>query len=48
MSFKDMVAEDNRNVFLNLDEFAERRTIIYDGVTYDGGDHTGIAVTLPA
>lgn len=46
MSFKNMVAEDNRNVFLNLDEFAERRTIIYNGVTYDGGDHTGIAVIL--
>lgn len=32
--FKDMVAADNRRVFLNLDEFAERRTIVYDGVTY--------------
>lgn len=34
MSFKDMVAADNRNVFLNIGEFAERRTIIYDGETY--------------
>lgn len=33
-SFKDMVAADNADVFLNLDEFAERRTIVYDGVTY--------------
>lgn len=32
--FKDMVAADNADVFLNLDEFAERRTIVYDGVTY--------------
>lgn len=32
--FKDMVARDNQAVFLNLDEFAERRTVIYDGVTY--------------
>lgn len=32
--FKDMVAADNTDVFLNLDEFAERRTVIYDGATY--------------
>ena len=31
MSFKDMVAEDNRNVFLNLDEFAEKRTVLFLG-----------------
>ena len=29
--FKDMVAADNHNVFLNIDEFAERRTVEYDG-----------------
>lgn len=46
MSFKDMVAEDNRKVFLNLDEFAERRIIVYDGVTYDGDEHIGIPVVL--
>jgi hypothetical protein len=34
MSFKDMVAADVHGVFLNLSEFAEKRTIIYDGVTY--------------
>lgn len=34
MSFKDMVASDIHGVFLNLEEFAEKRTIIYDGVTY--------------
>lgn len=34
MSFRDMVAADINGVFLNLDEFAERRTILYDGVTY--------------
>ena len=33
--FLDMVAADNRNVFLNCDEFAERRTVIYDGVRFD-------------
>lgn len=32
--FKDMVAADIHNVFLNLDEFAERRTIRYDGEDY--------------
>lgn len=31
--FKDMVAADNFGVFLN--EFAEKRTIIYDGSTYE-------------
>ena len=46
MSFKDMVENDNHNVFLNLDEFAERRIIIYDGVTYDGAEHMGIQVVL--
>lgn len=35
MSFKDMVASDNRVVFLNLLEFGERRNIIYDGVKYE-------------
>lgn len=35
MNFKDMVAADNRNVFLNSAEFAEIRTIIYDGITYE-------------
>lgn len=34
-AFKDMVARDNRNVFLNLDEYAELRTIIYDGKQYE-------------
>lgn len=34
MSFKDMIASDNAGVFMNVDEFAEKRTIIYDGGTY--------------
>ena len=34
MSFKDMVAEDIHGVFLNLGEFADRRTVIYNGETY--------------
>lgn len=32
--FKDMIAHDNQAVFLNLGEFAERRTVQYDGETY--------------
>lgn len=32
--FKDMVARDNFGVFLNCEEFAEKRTIQYDGATY--------------
>ena len=32
--FKDMVEEDNKNVFINASEFAEIHTVIYDGVTY--------------
>lgn len=34
MSFKDMVVADIHDVFLNLNEFAERRTVRYDGKTY--------------
>lgn len=34
MAFKDMVAEDIHGVFLNLDEFAEKRNVWYDGKTY--------------
>lgn len=36
MSFKDMVADDLHNVFLNSDEFAEKRTIRYG---YDSGEY---------
>ena len=32
--FKDMVADDVHAVFLNLDEFAQKRTIRYDGEEY--------------
>ena len=32
--FKDMVARDNHGVFLNSSEFAEMRTVKYDGATY--------------
>ena len=32
--FKDMAAQDIHGVFLNLDEFAENRTIRYDGAEY--------------
>ena len=32
--FKDMVAADVNDVFLNLGEFAEKRTVMYDGDTY--------------
>ena len=34
-SLKDMIAADNKNVFLNTDEFAEYRTILYDGERYE-------------
>ena len=34
MSFKDAVDADISNVFLNLDEFAEKRTVKYDGNIY--------------
>ena len=34
MSFKDTLVKDIDNVILNLNEFAENHTIIYDGVTY--------------
>jgi hypothetical protein len=33
--FKDAVLADVKNVFLNLDEFAEPRTVIYDGTAYE-------------
>lgn len=33
--FKDMLARDIHRVFLNTDEFAEKRTVKYDGVTYE-------------
>lgn len=32
--FKDMISTDNHGVFLNAKEFAELRTVIYDGETY--------------
>lgn len=32
--FKDMVAADIHNVFLNTNEFAEKRTVEYDGERY--------------
>ena len=35
MSFKDMLADDIRDVFLNLDECAEKRTVEYDGERYE-------------
>lgn len=35
MNFKDMVAADVRNVFLNESEFAEIRTIVYDGRAFE-------------
>lgn len=33
--FKDMIDRDNHAVFLDLNEFAERRTVVYDGETYE-------------
>lgn len=34
MSFKERVADDNLRTFLNVEEFAEKHTIKYDGETY--------------
>ena len=34
MSFKESVNADNKNVFLNMDEFAEKHTVRYDGNVY--------------
>ena len=44
--FKAMLNRDIHKVFLNVDEFAERRTVKYDGETYDGPEHEGIPVVL--
>ena len=33
--FKDMVETDNKRVFINASDFAEKHTVIYDGVTYE-------------
>lgn len=34
MSLKDAILADIHNVFLNLEEFAENRTVLYDGERY--------------
>ena len=34
MGFKDLVAANNKDVFLNSSKFAEIRTVKYDGITY--------------
>lgn len=44
--FRDRVARDIHRVFLDKNKFAEERTVIYDGVTYDGPKHKGISVAL--
>lgn len=33
-AFKDMVSTDIHSIFLNTDEFAEKRTVLYDGNAY--------------
>ncbi|MCI8857360.1 MAG: hypothetical protein HFH26_12570 [Clostridiaceae bacterium] len=35
MTFKDCIATDIHDVFLNENEFSERRTVVYDGKTYE-------------
>ncbi len=35
MSFKDMVKSDIHSIFLNCEEFADNRTVIYDGERYE-------------
>ena len=34
MTFKETIQKDVFETFLTVDEFAERHTIVYDGVTY--------------
>lgn len=33
--FRDMISVDNKNVFLNNNEFAEPHTVVYDGEIYE-------------
>jgi len=35
MNFKDQIAQDIHGIFLNTEEFAEKRTVQYDGESYD-------------
>lgn len=35
MSFKSMVESDIKDVFLNPEEFAELRTVVYDDISYE-------------
>ncbi len=44
MSFKETVMADNLGVFLNSEEFAEKHTIKFDGMTYEGINVTFIKV----
>lgn len=44
--FKDMIAEDVKKVFLNLNEYAANHTIIYDGTVYSGSEGKGIPIVL--
>ena len=41
-----MVERDNARTFMNIDEFAEKRIVVYGGVEYSGEDHAGIPVVL--
>lgn len=46
MSFKESVKRDNLRVFCNVNEFAELRKLIYDGVEYFGEDGEGVPVVF--
>lgn len=46
MSFKEMVEANNKSVFLNLDQFADKHIIKYDGETYAGENGEGIPILL--
>ncbi len=35
MSFRELVESDNHEIFMNLDELAEERSIRYDGTLYE-------------
>lgn len=46
MSFKEMVAADNLNVFLDVNTFGELRTVTYDGETFSGDEEEGIPCVI--
>lgn len=46
MGFKELVAADNLNVFLDVNTFGELRIVKYDGETYSGDEGDGIPCVI--